>query len=90
MKLQITLDKYKVNSEVKLRGLRDELIQRLTDGINKSRIGTKYKPITEKTVAIRVNKNPFFIGRNDHLEVLIKECEKRSNYSKFFFVCPLK
>jgi len=69
---------------------RESLIQRLTDGINKSRKGTKYKPTTEKAIALRINKNPFFKGRTDHLLALVNHCESKGCYSKFFFVCPLK
>lgn len=70
------------------RSRKEELIDRLVKGINISRIGTKYKPVTAKEVALRINYNGFFTGRPDHLEVLINECEKKGNYSKFFFVCP--
>lgn len=72
------------------RTRREELISRLTDGINFKRLGTKYSQLTTKTIAIRINKNPFFKGRDDHLEVLIKHCEEKENYSKFFWVCPMK
>ena len=71
------------------RSRRDELISRLTDGINMKRIGTKYKPVTERSIAIRVNKNPYFKGQDGELELLIKTCEEKGSYSKFFFVCPL-
>ncbi len=72
------------------RTRREELISRLTDGINLKRVGTKYKQVTTKQIALRINKNPFFKGRDDHLEVLIKHCEEKDSYSKFFWVCPIK
>lgn len=70
------------------RTRREELIGRLTDGINMKRVGTKYKPITTKEVALRINANTFFTGRPDHLQVLIEHCEEKDSYSKFFFCCP--
>lgn len=68
------------------RSRRDELIDRLTNGINLSRIGTKFRPVTHRQMAIRVNKNPFFKGRDGELELLIKTCEEKGNYSKFFYI----
>lgn len=65
---------------------REELIARLTDGINLKRVGTKYKPVTTKQIAIRINRNPFFKGRDGELELLIRTCEEKGNYSKFFYV----
>lgn len=71
------------------RGFRDELVDRLVKGINKERQGTKWKPVNHKQIALRINKNPHFTGKNGELELLIKECESRGNYSKFFWACPL-
>jgi len=68
------------------RSRKDELVDRLVSGINLSRVGTKYKPVTHRQIAIRVNKNPFFKGRDGELELIIKTCEEKSNYSKFFYV----
>lgn len=68
------------------RSRRDELIDRLVNGINLSRIGTKYKPVTLRQISIRVNKNPFFKGRDGELELLIKTCEEKGSYSKFFYI----
>lgn len=73
-------------SENKFKTRRAELISRLTNGINSLRIHTKYKPTTERLVAIKTNKNPF-LKSDDELENLINECERKSNYSKFFWVC---
>lgn len=70
------------------RSRRDELISRLTDGINKLRKGTKYGPINKRTVAIKANSNPFL--KNDgELELLIKTCEQKNNYSKFFWITKI-
>lgn len=75
--------------ENNFRGARDELVDRLVQGINRERLGTKWKPVSHKTIALRVNNNPTFTGRNDNLLRLINECEKNGKYSKFFWACPL-
>ena len=72
-------------TKVEHKTFRSELISRLTKGINNLRIGTKYKPVTERLIAIRANKNPF-LKSDGELELLIKECEAKSSYSKFFWV----
>ncbi len=73
----------------KLRGPRDELVEQFVRGINQERLGTKWKPITAKAVAIRINANPHFKGRDGEVHLLLKECEKRGTFKKFFWACPL-
>lgn len=68
------------------RSRRDELVSNITKGINKLRVGTQYKPITEKRVALLINKNPFFKGRDGEIELLYKTCEEKGSYSKFFYI----
>lgn len=68
------------------RSRRDELVSNITKGINKLRVGTQYKPITEKRVALLINKNPFFKGRDGEIELLYKTCEEKKSYSKFFYI----
>ena len=69
----------------KHKNFRDELITRLTDGINNSRQGTKYKLTTKRDVAIRANKNPFLVSDSE-LELLIKECESKGSFAKFYWI----
>lgn len=76
---------YRIQNSI-FRSRRDELISRLTDGINMTRVGTKYKPTTTKQIALRVNKNPFFKGADDELELIIRTCEEKQSYSKFFYM----
>lgn len=83
----ISLFEYKPTPSV-YKTRRAELISRLVEGINLKRIGTKYKQVTLKQIAIRCNMNPF-LKSDDELELLIKTCEEKGSYSKFFFVCPL-
>jgi hypothetical protein len=72
--------------ENRFKTYRAELIHKLTKGINREREG-KYKPLTEKVVALMVNRNPFLAGKkNDgELSALIKECEEKGNYKKFWW-----
>lgn len=68
------------------RSRRDELVSEITAGINASRVGTKFKPITERAVAIRINKNPFLAHDDGEIAYLLKQCRERGNFSKFFWV----
>ena len=61
-----------------------EIIAELVKGINLSRIGTKYKPITERLLAIKINRNPFL--NESELEYLLKECNRVGNYKKLFWI----
>ena len=64
---------------------RAELIAEAVKDINLLRQGTKYKPTTERLIAIKCNRNPFL--KNDgELELLLRECRNKRNYSKLFFV----
>jgi hypothetical protein len=80
-KLEYTLPK----NESDFRTRRDELIFRLTKGINLLRVGTEYKPTSLKLVALRANRNPF-LKSDDELEYLISCCEVKKNYSYFFWL----
>lgn len=71
---------------VAFKSRRDELVSRITDGINAHRIGTQWKPISTRTVAIRINLNPAISKDDGELELLIKDCESKGNYKKFFWV----
>jgi len=85
------LIQFELKSEPSIyRSRHEELVARLANGINLKRIGTKYKPITTKEVALRINKNVWFKGRDGELDLLIRTCEEKGSYSKFFWVCPLK
>jgi hypothetical protein len=66
---------------------REEIIADLVKGINQSRIGTKYKPITEKWLSIRINRNPFLTGDTGTQELgfIKKECERIGNYKRLFW-----
>lgn len=69
----------------RFKNRRDELICRLTEGINKLREGTKYKPVTTRFMAIKVNQNPF-LKSDDELELEIKNCESKGSYAHLFWL----
>lgn len=71
------------------RTRRDEIVANFAKEINFLRIGTKYKQITPKEVALRLNANPSFKGRDGEAELLLKTCVEKRSFSKFFWSCPL-
>lgn len=73
-------------SKTEYKSERHEIISLMVADINELRLNTKYKPVTERTVAIKVNGNPFFKGVEE-LRNLYNECHKKMNYSKFWWVC---
>lgn len=64
---------------------RASLIADLVVGINAERIGTKYKPTNERTVAIRANMCPFLVS-DDELELLLTNCQAKGSYQWFWAV----
>lgn len=56
------------------RSWKDEFITKVTNGINNERIGTKWKPITEKRVAIKVNRHPHLKDSQEECNALYKRC----------------
>ncbi len=68
------------------RSRRDELVSLMTDGINSYRVGTKWKPVTKRYIAIQVNKNPAFTGNDGELELVYKDCIKKGSFAKFFWI----
>ena len=53
--------------------------------INSLRVGTKFKPLTDRLLAIRINKNPF-LKSDGELEFIIKQCRDKRNYAKLFWI----
>lgn len=68
------------------RSQRDELVAKMTDGINLFRIGTQFKPLTRRTVAIRINKNPFLAKDNGEIYHLYKQCMEKKSFARFFWI----
>lgn len=74
------------NKEVKYKNRRDEIISNMVEEINKLRVGTKYKPVTKRFIAIKVNGNPF-LKDDGELELIFKECLKKGSFAKLFWIC---
>jgi hypothetical protein len=88
------LPQFKEKKELKKRefiNYRDELVTHFVEGINQLRAGTKFKPITKRTVALRLNRNPLLSKNDGEVAYLLKHCQGKKNYSKFFWVTnPVK
>ena len=57
-----------------IKSWKDEAITSFTDGINAERKGTKWKPITEKRVAIKINRHPSLKDSQQECRALYKRC----------------
>lgn len=64
---------------------RAELIGEAVKDINLLRAGTKFKPITARLLAIKINKNPF-LKSDGELSLLLQDCQKKRNYAKLFWI----
>lgn len=64
---------------------RAELIGEAVKDINSLRVGTKFKPLTDRLLAIKVNRNPF-LKSDGELEFILLECKKKRNYAKLFWL----
>lgn len=65
----------------KPKPIRQQLIDEAFIEINKSRQGTKYKPVTKKTIALRVNMS---CKSNMDCHYLLTACRK-GNFSRVFW-----
>ena len=73
------------NRKVKYKNERDEIISKMVIEINILRVGTKYKPITKRLLAIKVNKNPF-LKSNAELQLVFSECLKNGSFARLFWL----
>ena len=76
-------------TEKNFKNWKDELITEFTNGINKSRVGTKWKPVTERLVALKLNSHPIFKEDKDECYKLLKVC-KEKHFGIFFKATELK
>jgi hypothetical protein len=70
--------------EIKESTIRDErphLISQFVEGINRERVGTKYKPMTPRAVAIKLSH----IKEKSDLYYFLKRCEEGDSFGKVFF-----
>lgn len=66
---------------------REEIVDKYVKSINVLR-GGKFKPITHKEVAIRLNSNRFLVDDGE-AELLFKKCESKQSFAFFFYCAPL-
>lgn len=59
---------------------RQEIISQFVDEINKERIGTKYKPVTGRAIAIKLS----ILKTNQELYQFLSECRDYKNRQGFF------
>jgi hypothetical protein len=64
---------------------RAELIGEAVKDINSLRVGTKFKPLTDRLLAIKINKNPF-LKSDGELSYVLDECKNKRNYAKLFWL----
>jgi hypothetical protein len=76
-------------TEKKFKNWKDELVTEFTNGINQSRIGTPYKPIKEKLVALRINSHPIYRDDQSECYQLLKVC-KQKHFGIFFKATKLE
>lgn len=72
--------------ETVFKSRRDELVSLITEDINRLRIGTQYKPVTKRAIALKINRNPFLSCSDDEVELLFKKCKDKGSYALFFYV----
>lgn len=63
------------------------ITKQITNGINLERIGTKYKPLTERYIAIRMNQNPSLKGDLHARKILLAKCKDIGFTRIFFYYC---
>lgn len=68
----------------KERSFRESLINEFIERINKERIGTKYKPVTAKGIALKINMNPF-LKQSWQLESFLKQCKRAKSFGSCFY-----
>jgi hypothetical protein len=76
-------------TEKNFKNWKDELVTEFTNEINKSRVGTKWKPVTERLVALKLNSHPIFKDDKDECYKLLKVC-KEKHFGIFFKATELK
>lgn len=89
MNIEVDINKY-FSSKVEYKSKRDEIISNIVDDINKSRLGTIYKPVTKRLMAVKINQNIFLSKDTGELELLYLECHNRGDYKKLWWVLKSK
>lgn len=69
---------------------REEIVAEFVKEINYHRVGTKYKPVTPKQIALRLNGNKILAKSDSECRLLLKKCIDKNSFSFFFYCCPLR
>lgn len=89
MNIEVNINKY-FTSTVEYKSKRDEIISKIVDDINLLRVGTIYKPVTKRLMAVKINQNPFLSKDDTALEELFNECHNKMDYKKLWWVLKNK
>ncbi|HEC32773.1 MAG TPA: hypothetical protein ENI63_00755 [Candidatus Kaiserbacteria bacterium] len=74
--------KIKKQKNKNINNERADLVFRFTQSINKERVGTKYKKLTARGVAIKLGHIP-----TSDLYFFLKQCDNAKSFGKMFFGC---
>lgn len=89
MNIEVDISKY-FEPKVSYKNRKDEIISKIVDDINASRLGTIYKPVTKRLMAVKINQNIFLSKDTGELELLYLECHNRGDYKKLWWVLKSK
>lgn len=77
-------ENYQLPTKKKGGSERGDLIQKFVDRINQDRIGTKFKPVSPKGVAILINQHPN-LKELDQLYRFYGMCKESKSFSAYFY-----
>lgn len=83
---QNSLDRF-LNQEIEYKNRKEELVDKIVTGINQLRVGTEYKPVSHRLIALKINSHPILKKDLGELELLYRECMSRGSFSKFWWIC---
>jgi hypothetical protein len=66
------------------RSEREDIINEFVTRLNNERIGTKYKPITPRAIAVLINRHPNLKSKSSLYEFL-SLCKQAKHFSKYFW-----
>lgn len=68
--------------KIDIRSLRDKFIDEAFEKINNARIGTKWKPLSKRAIAIHINT---CCKSDTDIHFFQKKCQQANSYSQCFF-----
>lgn len=82
MEINFDISRFKgMKDKRNIRSARSEIISNMVDRINVERVGTEWKPVTPRGIAVMVGhiKDLYTLG------AFYKDCEKSGNFGKAFY-----